>query len=138
MATYVFSDGELSIGAVDVARVKDITLEVQQDAVEVTEMGDTWRQKLAGLLSFSGSFSANQDFAAANTDAILWAAIAGTPAQRRPTLAIKAVDAANPSATNPEYSGPVIITNYTAIQGTVGDAGMANATFDGAGELTRY
>src|SRR5574341_608146 len=95
-------------------------------------MGDNSVSRLASLKDFSLEITWNQDYAAANVDATLFPLVgaAAFPVKVRPTTSAI-------SATNPEYQGNCILTEYTPLDGTVGDLAKATTTMPGSGDLTR-
>ncbi len=134
MAEFILSDASFTFNSVDLSdHVKTVTFNLTSDAPDVTAMGDDWRDFLAGLRSWQITLDFYQDFAAGKVDATFWAAFNGT--NRTPI--ILRPDGAGVGATNPSFSGNVIITNYDPITGTVGDAAMAPVTLQGAGALAR-
>ena len=136
MARFVFSKGVITIGTVALSAelLRSVSIEMTSDMPEVTAMGVTWRDYLKGLKAWSGTIELNQDYATDQTDEVFWAAYKGgelVPFVLRQDSS-KAV-----SATNPEYNGNVIITEYTPIMGATGDAALVNVTYQGAGPLNR-
>lgn len=135
MAEQVFKDGTLSIGGTDLSdRTVSATLNLGAETPDNTSMGNNTRTVVAGGLKTVG-FSATllQDFASSQTDATIWTAYnAGTAT----AIVLKPTSGAV-SATNPSYSGNFIISEYTPIQGNVGDVSMVNITAVPTGDITR-
>ena len=52
------------------------------------------------------------------------------------TVTVKATSAAN-SATNPQYSGSVLVSQVNPLTNGVGDLATTSITWNGAGTLTR-
>jgi hypothetical protein len=106
--------------------VTAFTLTQQQDQIEVTAMGSTSHQFVTGLSADTITVTLLNDTAAGSILATLQAAY-GT------TIAFKAIqDATSPvtvSATNPMYTGTILIDNLTPINGAVADEGMMDLTF---------
>lgn len=132
MAIFVFTDGRVEINSVNLSdHVRKVTLSPSADAQESTAMGATYRARLGGLKDWKVEVEFNQDYAASNVDVTLFALLGSTTTIKvRPTTGSIA-------ATNPEYTGTVLLTEYTPIDGSVGDLAMAKANFEGAGALTR-
>ena len=95
-------------------------------------MGDTTRSNLAGLLNWSIDVEFLQDFAAAKVDATLFSLIGAAAF----TVTVKPTSS-SVSATNPSFSGSVVLESYPPMSGAVGDLETASATFRSAGTLTR-
>lgn len=132
MAVFVFTDGRVEINSVDLSNhVRKVTLTPSADAQESTAMGATYRARIGGLKDWKVEVEFNQDYAASNVDVTLFALLGSTTTIKlRPTTG-------SISATNPEYSGSVLLSEYVPIDGAVGDLAMAKASFDGAGTLAR-
>lgn len=133
MATFVFTDGFVSINSVTLStRVKSVTLNYEADSVENTGMGVGSRSFLAGLKTWSIDVEFNQDFAAANVDATMFPLVGAAefPIELRPTTAVA-------SAANPKFTGNCILEKYGPLAGGVGDLAMVTATLKGSGILTR-
>jgi hypothetical protein len=98
-----------------------------------------WRQKLTGLASGNIAFTFNQDFAAAQVDALF--GIGGTfgfaPGQVTPYyLDVKPTSSAR-AATNPSYVAAWLNNGVQVIQGSVGDLATISVTFPFTGRFHR-
>lgn len=134
MAHTVFTNASVVLNGVDLSdHVDSVTMTHTTETLDDTCMGDTYRNRLPGLRDWSAQISLKADFAASEVDATL-ATIRGLTAPV--TLAIRPVNAAI-SATNPEYTGPVIVTDEQIFGGAVGEMNMSPITCQGAGALVR-
>lgn len=133
MAVYVFLDADVTINGVNLSgKVRKATLKIKADDKDNTTFGvGGYRSSLGGLKDTDLALDFNQDFAAAQVDATLFPLIGAVT-----TVTVKATSAAN-SATNPQYSQSMLLKEYTPIGGGVGDTGDAQASFVGAGTLSR-
>ncbi len=132
MAVFSMTNAKVVINSVDLsARVRKVTFNVKSDENDSSAMGATYHARIAGLNDWSVSLDFNQDFAAGQVDATLFPLI-GTVT----TVSVNSVNAAN-SATNPNYSGSVLVADYTPMDGSVGDLATTSLTWNGAGTLTR-
>jgi len=134
VAVFLNNQAGLKIGTVDLSdHVKSITINQKFDELEVTAMGDTGHKFVKGLESASITVSFLNDTATASVLTTLQTAY-GTSA------AFKAVNTggATPtiSATNPLYSGLILINNLTPINGAVGDISTQDITFTVNGSIT--
>lgn len=132
MATFMLNDASAVINSVDLSdHITSITLDVSADALDDTHMGDSWRGKIGGMKDFNVSIEFSQDFAASEVDATMWAAL-GTVVSfvGKPT-------SASVGATNPTFTGNVLLTSYSPISGGVGDKASTSVSLEGAGTLTR-
>lgn len=132
MATFAFTDASVVINSVDHSdHVRSVTINTEAEDLEDTAMGDTYRSRIGGLKDWSVDIEVNQDFAATEWDASIFS-ILGTVV----TITVKPTSAAV-SATNPSYSGSVLVTEYNPLDGSVGDLATSSVSWPGAGTLTR-
>ena len=132
MSKFVFSNGFFSVGGVDLSdHVESAELTYSADAVESTAMGDSTHLNLGGLKNWGVSVTWRQDFAPAKVDATLFSLVGTASA-----LVMRA-DAGVVSATNPEFTGSGLLTEYDPITGAVGDIASAPSTWVPAGDLAR-
>lgn len=132
MASFAFTDASVVINAVDLSdHVRSVTLNVEAEDLEDTAMGDTFRSRIGGLKDWSIDIEFNQDFAASEIDATIFP-ILGTVV----TVTVKPTSSAV-SATNPSYSGSVLVSEYNPLDGSVGDLATTSVSWPGAGTLTR-
>lgn len=134
MAVFLNNTVGFKVGTVDLSdHVKAFTINQKFDELEVTAMGDSGHKFVKGLESSSITVSFLNDDAASSVLNTLQAAY-GTSA------AFKAIQVggATPtvSATNPLYSGLILINNLTPINGAVGDIGTQDITFTVNGTVT--
>ena len=111
--------------------VTDCTLEISYDEIDTSSFGDSVRTSVAGLGSAVLNASWNQDYASSEIDAT-FNGIVGTVVafELTPT-------SASVSATNPKYSGSVLVTSYTPIQGSVGQLSQITTSWPVTGAITR-
>ncbi len=128
MAKFVYDDVSVTINSVDLSdHVQSATIQADVTEVDVTAMGDSWDQSLAGRKKASGSITFYQDFAAGEVDATIWPLIGSTT-----NIEIRATSDAV-SATNPDYDVTgCVITSYGSINaGTFGDSAMVTVNWSG-------
>lgn len=127
MAKFVIRNGFVSIGGTDVSdKIREVTVEMAYDAVDVTSMGAGAHQVLAGLRSDKFTIQAYSDFdSSTGLDKVVWPIFtaAGT------TTVICAAAGGTVSASNPFYSGTVSLLTYNPISGAVGDASQTPLEF---------
>lgn len=134
MAVFAFTDAFVSVNSVDLSdHVRQVSLELSAEDLDVTAMGDTARNRIVGLNDASVTIEFNQDFAASEVDATLWAAYNGGAAIN---VVVRA-DSASASATNPQYTVPVVVTDYKPLANSVGDAATVSVTWPASGAITR-
>jgi hypothetical protein len=132
MASFAFTDARVEINSVVLSSyVKSVTLNVSADELDDTAMGDTYRSRLGGLKDWSVTIEFNNDFAASAVDVTLWSLLGTTT-----TVKVRPTSSAI-SATNPEYSGSVLVSQLAPAGNTVGDLASTSVTWNGAGTLSR-
>lgn len=132
MARIVLTDVTVEINAVDLSdHIANVEISQNFDAVETTAFGDGGRTRVAGLEDSSISLDFHQDFAAASVDATLAPLVGGTA-----SFSIIPNGTAV-SATNPSYTGTVLITEWTPLSGSVGELATASITWPVSGQVTR-
>ena len=132
MAVIVFTDASLVLNAVNLSGwVKEVKLDVEVEDLDSTVMGTNgWKSREAGLKDGSITITFLQDFAASAVDATIWAAF-GT----KVAFTLKPTTAAT-SATNPAYSGTVLVNQHT-VGAQVGQLGEVQVTFPVSGAVAR-
>lgn len=132
MAKITFKDPVVVVNGVTLSgSVRQATINTRGNVPEATASGDAWRKFLGGLKEWSFQLEFYADEAAAQVGATLFPLLA-----TETTVAIKGVNAAT-SATNPNFTGSAILTDFSPFSGSIGETVMAPATFQGSGELTR-
>jgi len=132
MATSVLTDASVNINSVDLSdHVTSVSISYEADAVEDTNMGDTTHTQLGGLFNYTVDVEFSQDYAASKVDATLFSLVGATS-----TVVLKPTSAAV-SATNPSFTGTMLLTSYPPISGAVGELATASANFAAAGALVR-
>lgn len=132
MATFAFIDAVVTVNAVDLSdHVRQVSISTSADDLDDTAMGNTYRSRIAGLKDWQVTIEFNADYAASEVDATIWPLVGTTT-----TVKVKP-DSASTSATNPEYSGDVLVNDYTPVGGSVGELATVSMTWPGAGTLSR-
>lgn len=132
MASFTFIDGKVVISAVNLsAYVTKATLNITADELDDTAMGDTYKSRIGGLKDGSLQLEFNQDFGASAPDVSLFSLL-GTVV----TFTVKATTALT-SATNPEYQGSVLVSQYNPLDNGVGELGKLSVTWPTVGTIVR-
>lgn len=133
MSAFAFTDARLEVNSVVMSTLgTSLSMNISADELETTAFGATYRTRIGGLKDWSLSPEFNSDFGASATDALLFPLL-GTvvTAKVRPTSSAI-------SATNPEYSGSVLISQYNPFGNSVGElAKVSGLTWPGAGTCSR-
>ena len=133
MATFVIKDPVIVINSVDLSdHITSVEINDESADVQTTNFGSSGNvTRVAGLKDGSITIEFQQDYAASEVDATLWAA-RGTVIP----VTVKAVTG-SVTATNPLYSGSYLVTQYKPITGKVGDLSVFSITWPRSGDLTR-
>ena len=132
MARIVLTNALVKIGNVDLSsHVSSVTITRNWAEVDTTSFGDSGRTRQGGLEDSSIAIDFHQDYQAASVDATLSPLVGGT-ASFYITSQGTAV-----SATNPKYTGTVLLTEYTPLAGAVGDLSTVSVTWPVSGIVTR-
>ena len=125
MAIFLNNKVGFKIATVNLSdHVTAFTLNRVLDSIEVTAMGSTAHQFVAGLSADTITVSFLNDRATGSVLQTLQAAFGSTVAFQAIQDTSEAV-----SATNVLYSGTLFVDNLTDINGAVGDEGMIDITF---------
>ena len=132
MARIVLTDVSVTINSVDLSdHIANVTLNQSFAEVETTAFGDSARTRVAGLGDNSVTLDFHQDFAASEVEATIAPLVGTTTAVViKPTSGTVAAD-------NPSYSFTVLCTDWTPINGAVGDLSTASVTWPISGAITK-
>jgi len=134
MARIVLTDVGVVLGGVDLSdHIASVEISQNFDAVETTAFGDGGRTRVAGLEDSTLSLSFHQDFETGEVDATIAPLVGGTASFELAPFGT-AVAAAG---TAPRYSGTVLVTEWTALNGAVGDLSTADVTWPVVGQVAR-
>lgn len=101
--------------------------------LKTTAFGQTWENRTGGLKDAALNLDFYNDFTASQLDSIvfpLYTAGVPVPFEIRPTSAAR-------SATNPAYTGNVLILDWKPIVGKVGDLVVASVSWKTSGPVQR-
>ena len=131
----ISTDGSTYVDLTD--HVTSLTINRQFDELDVTAMGATGHAFIAGLESSTISVDFLNDDATAQVMTTL-NALVGTNAKFKilQTTTPGSPSTGTVSATNPLYSGLVLVNKLTPIAGKVGDVAVQSLTFTVSGAIT--
>jgi hypothetical protein len=132
MARIVLTDVTVTIGAVDLSdHIASVTLSTSADAVETTAFKQDSRTRVGGLKDNSVTFDFHQDFAASEVEATIYPLIGtSTAVSVKPTGGAIAPD-------NPSYQFNALVTEWTPLNGAVGELATASVTWPVDGSITK-
>lgn len=133
MAKMVLTSTYVSVGGNDLsayASKAELSVEVEdQDTTTFASLG--WKESIGGLKSATLAVAFKQDVAAAAIDSILWPLLGTVVAfELRSTSAIM-------GASNPKWTGSVLVTSLTPVSGSVGDVAAFDVSWPTTGVVTR-
>ena len=137
MARIVLTNVEVTIGAVDLSNhIASVTLGSTYDVVETTAFAGgnvpaAAKTRQAGLVDNSVTFEFHQDFAAASVEATIYPLLGTVVA-----CTVKPVDAAI-AADNPEYQFNALVSEWTPLNGAVGELATASVTWPITGAIVK-
>jgi hypothetical protein len=134
MARIVLTDAYVKLNNVDLSdHIASIEIAQSFDAVETTAFGNSARTRVGGLEDSSITLSFHQDFASASVDQTIAPLVGGTAA-----FEIRARGTATAvSATNPKWTGSVLVTEWSPLSGAVGELSTADVTWPVSGPVVR-
>jgi hypothetical protein len=143
MARLVLTNAEVTIGGVNLSdHIASITLGSTYDVVETTAFAGTSgasgnvplaaKSRVAGLVDNSVTLEFHQDFAASSVEATIYPLLGTVVA-----CVVQPVAAANVEATNPSYSFNAVVSEWTPLNGAVGELATASVTWPITGAITK-
>lgn len=114
----------------DHTRKAELTTEVEEkDVTTYASLG--WKEVMGGLKSGELGCEFLQDFAATQLDSIMWPLLGlVVPFEVR-------ADQAAVSASNPKYTGSILINGWNPLTGSVGDEATVSLGFPTSGAVLR-
>lgn len=132
MAVYLSNGVQVTFDSTNISDwVSSVTLTRNYDELEITSMGSTGHEFIAGLEASSITLEIFNDFASQASMALIDAAVGQIK-----TITVKPAAGAT-SSTNPQYSMSVLVNNVTPINGTVADLATSSLTFNVTGSITK-
>jgi hypothetical protein len=133
MARIVLTNAFISVGGVDLSDlVASVTLSETFDIVETTAFSSTAaKTRVAGLEDNSITLEFHQDFATSEVEQTIYPLL-GTAS----TVIVKP-NGSTTSAFNPSYTCSAIISEWTPLNGSVGELATASVTWPVTGVVTK-
>jgi hypothetical protein len=133
MPRIVLTNAFISVGGVDLSDlVASVTLNETFDVVETTAFSSTAaKTRVAGLEDNSITLEFHQDYATGEVEQTIYPLL-GTAA-----AVIVKPNGASTSAFNPSYTCSAIISEWTPINGAVGELASASVTWPVTGAITK-
>jgi hypothetical protein len=132
MAVFALLNEFVEVNSVDLSdHVKSAVLALEADALDATTMGsDGWKEMVGGLKAGTLTIEFLDDYAASEVDATMWPLFGTvTTFEVRP-------DAGAVGATNPKYTGSVLVVQHS-LGGSVGELAAKSLTLPTSGAVAR-
>ena len=132
MARLVLTNASVVFGSTDLSSyISSITLNSTFDIVETTAFGNTAKTRVAGLADNSVTFEFHQDYATSAVEQTIYPLL-GTAV----SVVAKPV-AGTTTAVNPQYTFSTLISEWTPLNGSVGELATASVTWPISGAITK-
>lgn len=132
MATFALTDASVTINSVNLsAWVTSVTFPFSAEELDDTAMGDSTRSAAGGLKNWGPTIEFNQDFAAGGPDATIQPLVGTTT-----TISVRPTSSAV-SSTNPNYTGTVLVAEYSPFGNRVGEQATCSVRTVAAGDPSR-
>jgi hypothetical protein len=131
MAKLVLTNANITFNGTDISsNVASVTLSTSAAEVATTAFGSTAITRVSGLIDNSVTFSIHNDYNA--IDGLFFPLVGST--------AVTCVVKPNGTAvgtTNPSYTFSVLVTEWSPVNGAVGELNTADVTFPISGAITK-
>jgi hypothetical protein len=143
MARLVLTNVEVTFGTVNLSdHIASVTLGSTYDVIETTAFAGTTgaegnvpnaaKTRTAGLVDNSVTLEFHQDFAAASVEQTIYPELG-----KEVTIVVQPVASAGVDATNPSYTFKALISEWTPLNGAVGELATASVTWPITGRITK-
>ena len=132
MAKLVLKDASIVFNGTEIqSSVAAVTLSTTAAEVATTAFGSTAQTRVSGLIDNSVTFSIHNDYNA--IDGLFFGLVGSTAV----TCVVKPNGTAAASSANPSYTFSVLVTEWTPVNGAVGELATADVTFPISGAITK-
>jgi hypothetical protein len=137
MAKLVLTNAYVVLASTDISSyVSSVSLSTTYDVVETTAFGDTARKRIAGLADNSISIEFHQDFASGALEQLIYPSDASSKIGTAVAMEIRPVNT-TVGPTNPKYNFSALITEWTPVNGAVGELATVSVTWPISGAITK-
>jgi len=132
MARIVLTNAYVLFGSTDLSdHISSVSLSSTFDIVETTAFGQTSKTRVAGLADNSVTLEFHQDYATSSVEQTIYPTL-GTAV----TIAVKPVNGTT-TAVNPQYSFFAVVSEWTPLNGAVGELATASVSWPISGAITK-
>ena len=136
MARIVLTNAYITINGVNLSdHIGSVTLTTTDDVIETTAFGTSARTRVAGLADNSVALEFHQDYAANSVEATINAA--GSSLVGTVTTIVVKPNGATTAADNPSYTFSALVSEWTPLNGAVGELATASVTWPITGVITK-
>ena len=132
MARIVLTDAKVTINSVNLSdHIASVSLSITNDVVETSAFNSTAaKTRVAGLQDNSVTLEFHQDYATSNVEATIYPLLGNTT-----TIVVSPTSTV--SATSPSYSFTALVSEWTPLNGGVGELATASVTWPVSGAITK-
>ncbi len=132
MAVITLTNAYITINSVNLSdHIASVTLTTTDDVIETTAFGSSARTRISGLADNSVALEFHQDYATSSVEATIYPLIGTT------TAVVVKPNGATTGAQNPSYSFSALISEWTPLNGAVGELATASVTWPIDGNITK-
>ena len=132
MARLVLTNAYVTINGVNLSdHIASITLTTTDDVIETTAFGTSARTRVGGLADNSVALEFHQDYATSSVEATIYPLIGTT------TAVVVKPNGGTTAADNPAYSFSALVSEWTPLNGAVGELATASVTWPVDGAITK-
>ena len=132
MARIVLTDAKVTVNGVNLSdHISSVSLSRSDDVIETSAFSSTAaKTRVAGLQDNSVTLEFHQDFATSNVEATIYPLLGSTT-----TIVVSPTSSV--SATSPSYSFTALVSEWTPLNGGVGELATASVTWPISGAITK-
>jgi hypothetical protein len=132
MARIVLTDAKVTVNGVNLSdHIASVSLAMSTDVIETSAFNSTAaKTRVAGLQDNSVTLEFHQDYATSNVEATIYPLLGNTT-----TIVVSPTSTV--SATSPSYTFTALISEWTPLNGGVGELATASQTFPITGAITK-
>lgn len=132
MAKIVLTEPYISLDGVDLSdHITSVALGTVYDLVEVTEMGNIAKKFVGGLENNTLALEIQQDFGIGEVESVIY-----PNRGLRINAIVRPVDGPR-SATNPEYTFQVLVSEWAPLTGSIGNLATVSVSWPIFGEILK-
>ena len=133
MARLVLTNAYITVNGVNLSdHIASVTLTTNRDVVETTAFSSTAaRTRIGGLADNSVTLEFHQDYATSSVEATIYPLLGST------TSIVVKPNGSTTAADNPSYTFSALVSEWTPLNGAVGELATASVTWNIDGAITK-